>query len=94
MTELISELVLIVGQSQEPNPPILELFSLQIFEIEDDTPTLSHKIAKPEVLCLGYELKLPESQSPFVLYLFLLHTMKDLPWKVVASTEKLVLWSN
>ena len=94
MTDLISEPVLIVGQSQEPNSPISEPFSLQIFEIEDDTPTLSHKIAKPEVPCLGYELKLPESHSPFASYPFLLHTMKDLPWKVVASTEKLVLWSN
>ena len=94
MTELVSEPVPIAGQSQEPNPPISEPLSLQIFEIEDDTHALPRKIAKPGVPCVGYKLKLPESQSPFASYPFLLHATKDLSWKVIVSTEKLVLWSN
>ena len=93
MTEHVPELVPIIGPPQELDLLISELaWSSDFFE--DDTPTIRHKLSKPEVPCTGYELKLPESQFPFVSYPFLLHTTKDLPWKVVISNEKLVLWSN
>jgi hypothetical protein len=94
VTEHVPEPVPIIGPPQELDRLISEPAFWQIFEIEDDTPTISHKLSKPEVPCTGYELKLPESQSPFTSYPFLLHTTKDLPWKVVISTKKLVLQSN
>jgi len=94
VTERVPEPVPIIGPPQELDLPISEPAFPQIFEIEDDTPTVRHKLSKPEVPCTGYELKIPESQSPFASYPFLLHTTKDLPWKVVVSTEKLVLRSN
>ncbi|EDQ98218.1 uncharacterized protein LACBIDRAFT_336165 [Laccaria bicolor S238N-H82] len=62
----------------------LILASPEIFEIEDDTRTTRREITKPKVPCPGYELKLPNSQSPFARYPFLLDTTKDFPWKVTS----------
>ncbi|KIK05233.1 hypothetical protein K443DRAFT_675348 [Laccaria amethystina LaAM-08-1] len=61
VTEHVPEPVLILGPSQEPQPLISEHASPEVFEIEDDTPTIRHEIAKPQVPCRGYELKLPDS---------------------------------
>lgn len=94
MTERVPEPVPIIGPPQELDLPISEPGFPQIFEGEDDTPTVRHKSSEPEVPCTGYELTLSDSQSPFASYPFLLHATKDMPWKVILSTEKLVLRSN
>ena len=67
MTEHVPEPAQIVGPSQVS----FRLTSPQMIEIEDDMCTTRYEITKPKVPCPGYELKLPNSQSPVTSYPFL-----------------------
>ena len=80
------------GPTSVTQPPQAETIIHEV--LESDSPPLG--ILPPtslDVRCPGYGLKMPHSQSPFVSYPFLLHSIKTLPWKVEVSDAQLSLRS-
>ena len=81
------------GPTSVIQPPQAETIIHEV--LESDSPPLG--ILPPtslDVRCPGYGLKMPHSQSPFVSYPFLLHSVKTLPWKVEVSDARLSLRST
>jgi hypothetical protein len=46
------------------------------------------------VMCLGYRFIFPEGQSPYMSYLFALHTIQTLPWLIVLVENSMFLHSD
>lgn len=54
----------------------------------------SHKPAPPRLPCPGYNLPIPDSQSPHTSYPFGLHGSQRLPWNYSVRGEKMFLHSH
>jgi hypothetical protein len=81
------------GSTPVTKPPQPEAIIHEVLESDSPPPGI---LPPPslDVRCPGYGLKMPHSQSPFVSYPFLLHSVKTLPWKVEVSDARLSLRST
>ena len=82
-----------LGSTPVTKPPQPEAIIHEVLESDSPPPGI---LPPPslDVRCPGYGLKMPHSQSPFVSYPFLLHSVKTLPWKVEVSDARLSLRST
>jgi hypothetical protein len=66
---------------------------LNMTALQADTQSLASDAAI-SASCPGYELKLPEGQSPYISYPFAIHSLRTLPWMILLGGETMTLMSD
>lgn len=87
-------------QTQSPDiSPVLTVPSIHqeiididnLLELAPEPTCVSNKDQNRPIPCYGFELKIPQEQSPYTSYPFALHTEGKLPWTITFHGERLFL---